>query len=88
MGRGKTEIVSFYCPKCGQESMPLARKTSLKHERFHRKELYCWHCKVTLNCIEIKNQNELFQFKEDFNSGKFIKEVEESIAYTQSKVEV
>ena len=31
---------AFYCMNCGHRGLPLARRTSHQHERFHRKKLY------------------------------------------------
>ena len=55
MAKGNLELNSFYCINCGNKSMELPRKRGCRSETFHRKNLYCPHCKLTLNHIEIKN---------------------------------
>ena len=50
-------------------------------EPLHRKALYCTTCKQTVNHVEIRTEEELRQFKEDFADGKYRDEAERSIAY-------
>jgi hypothetical protein len=47
----------------------------------HRKKLYCPWCRIEVNHIEIKNQWELEEFKENFDNGVYNDECEESVAY-------
>ena len=75
---------SFYCIKCGNKGMPLMRKQGFKRERFHRKKLYCIHCKEEINHIECQTQDEIYKFKEDFENGVYINEAEESISFIRS----
>ena len=80
MGYGKgNEEHSFYCLNCGLKGIPLSRSKSRKREKFHRKKLYCPHCKITVNHIEITNQFELADFQEAFANGEFIEETNKSI---------
>ena len=74
----------FFCIKCGKEGIPLARKQGHKHERFHRKKLYCFYCKEEVNHMECRNQAEIDEFKDAFERGEFIDEAEESISYVRS----
>ncbi len=74
----------FFCIKCGQEGIPLARRQGRKHEKFHRKKLYCPHCKEEINHIECKNDEEVYNFKRDFEEGVFADEVKESMAVIRS----
>lgn len=69
----------FYCIKCGKESIPLARRHSHKHKKFHRKKLYCPWCKVEINHIECSSQEDVDAFKENFAAGVYEGEVEESL---------
>ena len=69
----------FFCIQCGNEGIPLARKQGHKHGKFHRKKLYCPHCKITVNHIEITNQFDLNEFQEAFANGDFVAEAIESV---------
>ena len=84
MAKGNIEINSFYCLQCGQKSMELPRKRSNRKEQFHRKDLYCPHCRVTINHIEIKDEEERFEFLTRFEKGEFENEAKESISYGRS----
>ena len=66
----------FFCIKCSGEGIPLPRKQGHKHERFHRKKLYCIHCKEEVNHIECKNDDEVYEFQCMFEEGHFLKELE------------
>ena len=84
MAKGNLELNSFYCINCGNKSMELPRKRGCRSAIFHRKNLYCPHCKLTLNHVEIKNDCERFEFLEMFEQGIFKDEAEKSISYVQS----
>lgn len=85
MGRpNKTELHSFYCIHCGNKSMELPRPRSLRRERFHRKVLYCPKCHVDVNHIEVKDEDDRFDFLDLFERGVFKDEAEESISYVRS----
>ena len=81
MSYGKIDIHDFYCINCGNKAMSCVRPQAHRRERFHRKKLYCPHCKYTLNCVEIKNDIEAYDFKQAFDAGEFIAEARESIEY-------
>lgn len=70
----------FYCIKCGQKTLSLPRKKGHKHERFHRKKLYCPFCRLDINQVECQNDEDAFDFKEDFLNGVYINEAEDSMA--------
>ena len=72
---------SFYCLKCGNRALTLQRPDSRKREKFHRKKLYCYHCKQEINCIECKNDNEVYEFKQAFNNGEYKEEAQISLQY-------
>jgi hypothetical protein len=61
----------FYCPLCGNKGIPLARKRSKQREKHHLKVLYCWHCRVEVNHIECRNEEEVKEFKENFENGVY-----------------
>jgi len=81
MAKGNLEINSFYCIQCGNKSMELPRKRGKRSESFHRKDLYCPHCKVTINHIEVKNDEEKWNFLQRFEKGEFKDEAEESLSH-------
>ena len=61
----------FFCPRCGYENVPLARKMSKIKEKHHLKKLYCYKCNLVLNQIECRNYEEVLEFKEKFENGEF-----------------
>ena len=71
----------FFCIKCGKEGIPLARKQGHKHERFHRKKLYCPYCKMEINHVECQTDEDVYNFRVDFEEGVFADEIEESLAH-------
>ena len=71
----------FFCIKCGKEGIPLARKQGHKHERFHRKKLYCPYCKMEINHVECQTDEDVYNFRADFEEGVFTDEIEESLAH-------
>ena len=74
----------FFCIQCGQEGIPIYRNQGYKHERFHRKKLYCPHCKIEINHIECQDDEDIYEFKDAFEKGEFKNEVEESLAFIRS----
>ena len=76
---------SFYCINCGEKTYELMRSRSHQYSKHHRKVLYCPHCKQTLNCIECRNDEEVFDFKEAFLAGKYQAEVQESLEYISNE---
>ena len=74
----------FFCIKCGKEGIPLARKQGHKHERFHRKKLYCRYCKMEVNHVECQTDEDVYNFRVDFEEGVFANEIEESLAHVGS----
>ena len=77
----KYEAHDFYCMRCGQKVYALARNPGMRHEKHHRKKLYCYHCKMTLNCIECKNDYEVQDFKQKFAEGVYENEWQDSLDY-------
>lgn len=73
----------FYCIKCGNKGIPLNRKKSLQHGKFHRKRLYCPFCKIEVNHIECRNQADIEEFKMNFANGDYIEEAQESIEFVK-----
>lgn len=77
----------FFCMKCGMENFTIPRKGNQKHEKFHRKKLYCWHCQCEVNNIECRNQEEVDEFRENFAKGMYVDECEESLRAIRSTSE-
>lgn len=77
----------FFCMKCGMENFTIPRKGNQKHEKFHRKKLYCWHCQCEVNNIECRNQEEVDEFRENFAKGMYVDECEESLRAIRSASE-
>ena len=75
----KYETHDFYCLRCGRKGIPIGRKCGQRREQFHRKKLHCIFCNLTINHIEIKNQEEKEIFMEAYNNGEFKEEAEASI---------
>lgn len=74
MGRAYDEH-SFFCIKCGNKGIPLSRKQGHQHERFHKKKLWCIHCREEVNHIECKTFDEVETFKENFKKGVYKNEL-------------
>ena len=74
---------SFYCIQCGNKGIDLMRKQNFKHERFHRKKLYCPCCKVEINHVECQTEEDAYEFKINFEEGVYANEVEESLAVSR-----
>lgn len=72
---------SFYCINCGQRGIPLARPQGFKHEKMHRKKLYCVHCKQEINHVECKTFDEIEEFRINFENGVYKHEAEESLSF-------
>lgn len=54
MTRRNYTISEFYCTRCGTKGMPLARKMGKQRENGHLKKIYCLHCKMETNHVEIR----------------------------------
>ena len=74
----------FYCIKCGHKGIPLSRKQGHQHERFHRKKLFCIYCQQAVNHIECKNDEDVAEFKRNFENGVYKDEAEESVSYVRA----
>ena len=74
----------FYCIKCGHKGIPLSRKQGHQHERFHRKKLFCIYCQQEVNHIECKTDEDVAEFKRNFENGVYKDEAEESVSYVRA----
>ena len=75
----KYETHDFYCLQCGTKGLPIMRKIGKQHGIFHRKKLWCCNCKVEINHMEIRNQQEKEIFMEGFKNGDYKQEAEDSL---------
>ena len=75
----------FYCMNCGRKGIPLSRRVSLQHGKFHRKKLYCIYCKEEVNHIECKTPEEVEEFKENFKNGVYKDEAQDSLSYVRTR---
>ena len=71
----------FYCIKCGKRNYTLLRKIGQLKEKFHRKVLYCPTCGLDLNHVECRNDEEAFDFKDAFEKGEFLEEVNQEYEF-------
>ena len=78
---------NFYCLQCGQKGIPLPRNRGRQREKFHRKRMYCPHCKIDVNHIEVKTSMEAQEFKRNYNKGVYQLEAKESIAFVRKEKE-
>ena len=74
----------FFCLACGAEGIPLQRKRGQQREKFHRKKLYCPHCKNTVNHIECKTMEEVEIFQTEFKQGVYENEAKESLVVSRN----
>ena len=74
----------FYCIKCGHKGIPLSRKQGHQHGTFHRKKLFCIYCQQEVNHIECKNDEDVAEFKRNFENGVYKDEAEESVSYVRA----
>lgn len=84
MGRSYSEH-SFYCINCGHKGIPLQRRESHKHSKFHMKKLYCIYCGEEVNHIECRTMEEVEKFKSNFSKGVYKNDAKNSLAYVRSE---
>lgn len=76
----------FFCMNCGREGVPIFRKAGKEKGKFHRKRLYCPWCKIECNHIEVRNDQEKYEFLQLFQQGEFKNELQVSIAHCKENV--
>lgn len=55
---GRTFYISnFYCTKCGNKGIPVPRKAYKIRGKYHLKKLFCPHCKIETNHIEVREDD-------------------------------
>ena len=80
----KYETHDFYCLGCGKKGIPISRKNGKQHGAFHRKKLWCPHCRTEINHMEIRNYEEKEIFMEAFKNGDYRKEAAESLCHVRN----
>ena len=71
----------FYCICCGAKGIPLQRAGNKLKVKNHRKNMYCYRCKRTVNHVECRNMYEVEQFKEDYVNGVYEDEARAELEY-------
>lgn len=81
----KITISEFYCTKCGNRGVPIARKLGNQREAGHLKKLYCIHCKQEWNFAEVRPFGEYSyeDFLKEFRNGNFNGEGQRILPYKQ-----
>lgn len=82
--RGAMVPHRFFCINCGAEGIPIYRRVSRQYAAGHRKKLFCPWCKEMVNHIECITDEDVKQFKEDFEEGVYKDEAEESLLACRS----
>ena len=80
------ELHTFYCIQCGQKTFDLQRKVNHRHAKHHLKKLWCPHCKATINCVECRNDEEVYEFKEKWLAGEYQSEIIKSLEEGQKEI--
>ena len=73
----------FWCINCGKKGIPIMRERSCRRGRGHRKGLYCVNCRMVINHVETRNEEEARRFREDFDAGKYAEEAGKSVEYAK-----
>lgn len=82
MGKDKQLVLhSFYCLNCGNKVLDIPRNRGFLRGKQHLKKLYCFHCCLECNCIECYDDEDVYNFKLDFEEGKYKELAAASIAY-------
>lgn len=78
------EIHDFYCINCGEKGIPLMRPGNKKKATGHRKNMYCYHCKHTVNHIECNSIEAVAKFKDNFDKGLYQEEAQKELQFENS----
>ena len=65
-------VHDFYCVKCGNKGIPISRRANKFSSKMHLKELWCVHCKDTINHVECTSEEDVERFKRRFQEGYYI----------------
>lgn len=82
--RRKREMSSeFWCINCGERGIPIMRERGNRRGPGHRKALYCVKCRMVINHVETRNEDEARRFREAFEAGRFAEEAARSVAFAK-----
>ena len=86
----KMTTSEFYCTKCGERGIPIARRIGKQREAGHLKKLYCLNCKEAWNFVEVRPFGDYTyeNFLTEFRYGNFDKEGNRKISYKQFLAEL
>lgn len=62
----------FFCIHCGNKGVPISRQAGRMREKGHYKNLYCVYCKDYTRHLEVHNEIDISEFKENFQKGVYI----------------
>ena len=81
----KMTTSEFYCTKCGNRGIPIARRVGRERGSGHLKRLYCIHCKREWNFAEVRPFGEYNydDFLTEFRYGNFNYKGNRIIGYKQ-----
>lgn len=81
----KTTTSEFYCTKCGERGIPIARKIGKQREAGHLKKIYCIKCKESVNFAEVRPFGEYNyeDFLLEFKYGNFDQDGNRKLPYKQ-----
>ena len=81
----KITTSEFYCTKCGNRGIPIARRIGKQREAGHLKKLYCLNCQQEWNFVEMRpfGDYDYNDFLTEFNYGNFNEEGQRKIPYRQ-----
>jgi hypothetical protein len=73
MGKQQVTISEFYCTQCGKRGIAVPRKKGAERKGGHLKKLFCLHCNMPTNHVEIKpfTKYGYEEFKLEFDYGNF-----------------
>lgn len=83
MSYRRYEEHNFYCLQCGRRGIPLQRDKGHRHEKMHRKKLYCIYCKTEVNHIECNTLDEIETFQKNYKKGVYEDEAIASVSYVR-----
>jgi hypothetical protein len=90
MRRGRNNFLidnEFYCTKCGNKGIPIARKKGQEREAGHLKKLFCLKCQEETNHVECKpfSHYEHEDFLFEFENGNFTETGARKMGYGEFK---
>ena len=75
----KQTIHEFCCIHCGKSGIPISRQIGKLRAKGHYKHLYCIYCKNTTRHLELYNDYEIKEFKENFAKGVYVEDAKNDL---------